>query len=479
MSAEKDDEISTIILPSFHGKVVDVIGAVDAITGGVTAAIAHGIPLYHALIWATAAVAHSLSAPGAQSAMPTLDELEEFLVNRNVHIQLPFGRSTDPTLLWPDTQPEVPSEIRRLEELLNMERLQFPDHLQSMLMQELVSVADLADAVDFQGQTLLHLAVVHNDLMCVAALLRGIDVFLAFDRYGMSPLDRCHEQYLISRGARKKDYALMKMCMLTTHKVLMHVEDLEQGNFLSSEDKALTVNSATQSRTGRASHVLRRSNSGGVGDEGGRIYFDTSANGPFRYPLHTLYDCGDTFGTNMLWGRPWHECLLMMMFGFPIRDVSLAAPTVNAWPSTTERASMQELATALLQRVRRATDARVTTLRSSPRHHASPLHARLHPPAFDDASLLRTVRSARLVGGVTFAHGIAYCGHKELLQWVVEGDENLPPMPFASTGSSFGTPVEQAVPRSVTTGARGSGTGWGDFQKDTRHNEIHRIVDTL
>eukprot|EP00041_Stephanoeca_diplocostata_P004684 m.48952 g.48952 ORF g.48952 m.48952 type:complete len:1849 (+) comp15285_c0_seq2:486-6032(+) len=451
VSSEKEDEISTIILPSFYGKVVDVIGAVDAITGGVTAAIAHGIPLYHALIWATAAVARSLSAPGAQSAMPSLDELEAFLVERNVHVRMPGARTVDAALLWPETQPEVPAEVRHLEELLNMERLQFPDRLQSVLMQEQLTVDKLALPVDFQGQTLLHLAVVHNDLMCVAALLRSIDVFLAFDRYGMSPLDRCHEQFKISRGARKKDYALMKMCMLTTHKVLTYVDELEQGAEVPSERKVLTFNSAMRSQSERASHVLRRSNSGGCGEDSGRLYFDTSAHGPFRYQLHTLHDCGDTFGSNMLWGLPWQECLLMMMFAFPNDTISLPTPKAGAWPSAPECASMQELATSLLQRVRRATDAYAARKQAVPQFHASPLHHhRLHAPIYDDAALLRTVRGTRLVGGVTFAHGIAFCGHKELLQWVVEGDET-DTVAASSAGSRFSTPVEQAVPRSVTT----------------------------
>jgi ribokinase len=60
-------------------QVADTIGAGDTFTGALAAALARGLALPEALQWANAAAALSVTGKGAIGAMPTLNEVNDFL----------------------------------------------------------------------------------------------------------------------------------------------------------------------------------------------------------------------------------------------------------------------------------------------------------------------------------------------------------------------------------------------------------------
>lgn len=70
------DEV--IHTPSFPVDVVDTVAAGDAFNGGMAVALAEGRTLRDSLSWGTAVAALAITRPGAQSAMPTRDELHVF-----------------------------------------------------------------------------------------------------------------------------------------------------------------------------------------------------------------------------------------------------------------------------------------------------------------------------------------------------------------------------------------------------------------
>ncbi|MCS7207817.1 MAG: ribokinase [Dehalococcoidia bacterium] len=67
------------LVPAFPVKAVDTVGAGDAFCGALTVALAEGMPLPEAVRFANAAGAVAVTKPGAQTAMPTREEVEHLL----------------------------------------------------------------------------------------------------------------------------------------------------------------------------------------------------------------------------------------------------------------------------------------------------------------------------------------------------------------------------------------------------------------
>jgi ribokinase len=65
--------------PAFNVEIVDTTGAGDAFNAGLAAALSKGIDLEEAVVWANAAAALKLTKLGAQTGLPYLDELLDFL----------------------------------------------------------------------------------------------------------------------------------------------------------------------------------------------------------------------------------------------------------------------------------------------------------------------------------------------------------------------------------------------------------------
>jgi len=67
------------LLPAFQVEAVDTVAAGDAFNAGLAVALAGGKGLRDAVRWGMAAGAIAVTRPGAQQAMPTHHEVEEFL----------------------------------------------------------------------------------------------------------------------------------------------------------------------------------------------------------------------------------------------------------------------------------------------------------------------------------------------------------------------------------------------------------------
>lgn len=72
-------EDGEIHIPSFKVKVVDTTGAGDSFNGALAYSLSNGTPLQEACRFANSVAALSVTKLGAQSGMPTLPEVEEFL----------------------------------------------------------------------------------------------------------------------------------------------------------------------------------------------------------------------------------------------------------------------------------------------------------------------------------------------------------------------------------------------------------------
>jgi ribokinase len=66
-------------IPAFDVKAVDTVAAGDAFNGGLTAGLCNGEPLEQAILWGTGAAALAVTRPGAQDAMPTMEEMDRFM----------------------------------------------------------------------------------------------------------------------------------------------------------------------------------------------------------------------------------------------------------------------------------------------------------------------------------------------------------------------------------------------------------------
>jgi ribokinase len=69
----------TFSIPAFPVEVVDTVAAGDAFNGGLAAALAQDFSIQKAIAWGAAVAALSVTKAGAQTSLPSLHELEEFL----------------------------------------------------------------------------------------------------------------------------------------------------------------------------------------------------------------------------------------------------------------------------------------------------------------------------------------------------------------------------------------------------------------
>eukprot|EP00038_Savillea_parva_P005391 m.153156 g.153156 ORF g.153156 m.153156 type:complete len:1368 (-) comp11709_c0_seq1:4205-8308(-) len=221
VSAEVDDgDEYTITLPCFRGPVVDVVGAVDALTGGIAAALTRGVPLSHALVWGTACCDRSISEHGAQDSMPSKDQLLGFF--RMVGVSVAVDHNVGGPGVWPTAKPAVGATVRHLEEMLHSgSSSAFCDALDAFSANTPSGNVgrDISVAVDFQGNTLLHLAVLYCDLQSAVMLIsHGADVGRK-DNYGKTPLERCNVEYQAARRQARDRFALIKFCLVCVDQV--------------------------------------------------------------------------------------------------------------------------------------------------------------------------------------------------------------------------------------------------------------------
>ncbi len=66
-------------VPGFHVEAVDTTGAGDCFNGALAVALARGLKLVEAARYANAAAALAVTRFGAQTSMPTDEEVQEFI----------------------------------------------------------------------------------------------------------------------------------------------------------------------------------------------------------------------------------------------------------------------------------------------------------------------------------------------------------------------------------------------------------------
>eukprot|EP00038_Savillea_parva_P026119 m.51549 g.51549 ORF g.51549 m.51549 type:complete len:1340 (+) comp7317_c0_seq1:341-4360(+) len=311
-SETADGDEYTITLPPFRGPVVDVVGAVDALTGGIAAALARGVSLSHALVWGTACTARSVSEAGAQDSMPSMSSLNGFLRMENVHVST--GDDGGDPLLWPADKPMVGAQLRELEEHLHMgDTDAFRAAIENLKTQCRRSTEPgriVSEPVDFQGHTLLHLAVLYGDLKSVLILLSaGADSSVS-DHYGMTPLERCDKEYRAARKSVQHKFAMIKFCLVCVDQVNRVIEKASATDRTASGDPLSHSHAAFG---GDPSPLL--------GPEGrqsvlssGRSRSTSMAESAVRRtqtPTTVLYDCGRALSP--LLNQSWGHSLLAMM----------------------------------------------------------------------------------------------------------------------------------------------------------------------
>jgi len=214
----------SITMPPFRGEVVDVVGALDALTGAIAATLARGVPLSHAMVWGIAGSMWCIKYTGAQESMASSEQLEAFFEESNVHVMKTFDQAGRE--MWPTCKPLIGDTLRQLEEHLHLgEHVAFGDKLKALRMTAVASGGMpqlrtlLSQPVDFQGQTLLHLAVLYADLPSVTALLvAGADP-CASDKYGQNPLERCAKEHKAARRGTRSKLLWIKFCLVCVDQV--------------------------------------------------------------------------------------------------------------------------------------------------------------------------------------------------------------------------------------------------------------------
>ena len=77
------DSERSVFVPSFKVKAIDTTGAGDAFNGGFVTAVAEGQPIEDAIRFGCATAGISVTRKGTAPAMPTREEVEEFLIRNS------------------------------------------------------------------------------------------------------------------------------------------------------------------------------------------------------------------------------------------------------------------------------------------------------------------------------------------------------------------------------------------------------------
>ena len=202
-------------VPHIRAQVVDAIGAADAFTGGFTAALGRGLSLRYSAVWGMSASACSVSAKGAQLSMPKEAQMKGFLHDKNFRVDLSAGLSRDE--LWAWRQPRVLRENRQLHEAV----VSGDTHVMTHILNNGTQTYDndfCRACVDYQGLTMLHMAVVYGNPGIVGVLLEhiGAPCSQIADLCGRTALDTAFEYWNATETQEEKDTYCKILWMIWT-----------------------------------------------------------------------------------------------------------------------------------------------------------------------------------------------------------------------------------------------------------------------
>ena len=203
-ASEGHAEPDFFCVPHIRTKIVDAIGAADAFTGGFTAALGRGLSLRYAAVWGMSASSFAVGAKGAQVSMPKEAQMKGFLHDKHFLVDLENGLSRDE--LWSWRRPQVLRANWKLHHAV------VNDDSQTVIQilnnsEQIYDNSFCRTCVDFQGLTLLHMAVIHGNPSIVGVLLEHIGAPCAqiADLCGRTALDVAFEYWDASESQEEKD----------------------------------------------------------------------------------------------------------------------------------------------------------------------------------------------------------------------------------------------------------------------------------
>ena len=179
-------------IPLLNFKVKgDIVGAADAVCGGFCAGLMHELSIPHALMWARCCGTLCTQKKGAQSSLPTLDELQATLKMLDFHVGVNEGGK------WPLASTKEFARLSRLESYVTQDGMY---SAYNPVNDSDITTEVLKSAVDFQGHTFLHLATIFGNLNAVCFFVDKHEALVhQSDRYHVRPLDRAYD-YLGKEG---------------------------------------------------------------------------------------------------------------------------------------------------------------------------------------------------------------------------------------------------------------------------------------
>ena len=219
-----EDTADVFIVPAMITAKVDFVGAADAATGAIAAALAEKMPMRYAMVWAQISGALSQATKGAQDSLPVRHELQEFLRKRKIFVDPYMNNSDAQNHRWSPVRPPLLSQFGLLFDVVVLGEIDTLLHLlEGIFNEESIDCTRFyRECVDFGGLTLLHIAVVFGDVEAVCLLLTwgAWDCVNTPDLYGATPIDRAFDMHNEMRDPhRKSDYKEIIWLLWSTRQV--------------------------------------------------------------------------------------------------------------------------------------------------------------------------------------------------------------------------------------------------------------------
>jgi len=261
-----EGEAHVFVLPSLHGKDVDIVGASDAFVGGFVAALCHGLSGAQGLLWGEGASRRARMVAGAQTGMPTQEQLlsllaghlrssgaegllsdpkhrslpDSFLAQSSMHLDVLRGNVVtvcerlhqqrksnaapaardDPSRMVPASQSPVAASATALQARVNAQSVTETDSAET-------TGRARANTCPTWGNVLLARVLQYGrthfgrmDAMVCAAMLRHTDVF------GVTPLQRAAVCYM--HVPQYKEYAEILLALMMSHCALLSAGLLDE-----------------------------------------------------------------------------------------------------------------------------------------------------------------------------------------------------------------------------------------------------------
>jgi ribokinase len=185
-------------IPRMHNvKVVDMSGSFDAFVGGFLSALGAGQKLRKALVRAMCCESYSTQSELAQNSFPDFPKLEKFIKwqTEEARTGKAAGYPFDKWNFNRESAQNGHQYVRIQNMVIEGKVEQLEGTISAMDLQAKAHFCSQSNQLDFQGQTLLHLAVLAGQAEVVKLLTQemGKAAITSKDHYGLTPLCRARE----------------------------------------------------------------------------------------------------------------------------------------------------------------------------------------------------------------------------------------------------------------------------------------------